>query len=79
VTDEKPKGIPRFQPWEDVKLSPGSCEGIYVDWSLLARGKDSDMELHIATFKTLDEDVNAYAKMGALTGYLSYASDLLIG
>jgi hypothetical protein len=20
VTDEKPKGIPRFQPWEDVKI-----------------------------------------------------------
>lgn len=52
-------------------LTTGGSEGIYVDLSLCA----SPWYQHIATYKTLDESLDAYMKMGMLSGILTIAAE----
>lgn len=61
----------RFDVVPQVKY--GGSEGIYVDVQLHGRFDDSRRTtLHLATIKTLSEDIDACKRMGELCGVILY-------
>lgn len=54
-------------------VNTGGCEGIYIDWYL-----GRNREHYIGTFKTLEEDSEAYGKMGLIAGYLTRATEVFM-
>ena len=54
-----------------ANVSPGSNEGIYIDWLL----QFEDEKIRIGTLKTLEESIDGYIAMGKISGMLIWASD----
>lgn len=58
-----------------ARVFPGSNEGIYIDFYIEGGFDDSqDTRLHLGTFKTLLENLEAYRIMGELAGVLTFFS-----
>ncbi len=75
-------GIPSHEEMEELtdyrfdvvpQVNYGGSEGIYVDVQLHGRFDDSGRTtLHLATIKTLSEDIDACKRMGELCGVILY-------
>ena len=59
-----------------LNVNRGGSEGIYIDWYLVGKfqedQKEKSQNLHIATLKTLEDDLTAYKIMGEAAGILEY-------
>lgn len=70
--------IPNLEYTCDVKAiaAPGGSEGIYVDvWLNTWKDDNQDIRVPLFTFKTLEENFEAYAAMGALAGAVTYTTE----
>lgn len=57
-------------------VNTGGSEGVYIDWYLYDRKENQRHK--VGTLKTLEEGMEAYIKMGKLSGILTWASEYFL-
>lgn len=58
----------------EAKVCTGGNEGVYMDCYLLCK----DNTQRFAIYKTLDEDIEAYMKMGSIAGAFTYLAEFYL-
>lgn len=64
--------IVEIDDWFDVAVTPGACEGAFIEIYMWHITFDSTTRLCVGVIKTLDTSLKAYKDLGKLAGELMY-------
>lgn len=67
-----PNQVVEIDDWFDVSVTPGACEGAYIEIYMVHTGDHETTRCCVGVIKTLQITLDAYRDLGKLAGELLY-------